>query len=324
MLDNINLQLFAEGGAEGGSQGEGKAGGAGFDVDAELAKYGIKPRGKVAAAPEKAEEQEAEEAAGEAENETTGNDNGAGEPVAEAENERDPDDEFEELIKGKFKDSFNKRTQGIINERFKKSKSTQQELDALYDAIDPYLQKLGIKRGDVKALREAAEKDRTNFTEAAFRNGSTAEEEMNKYSSRRAEQAAKTQTEQRQQQIRQAVEEQRSKELYDKWMKDEKELQKTYPDFNLRKELADNPDFLTALKAGLPMKFAYEGSHFEEKMAAVAGSVAQNAAINTARSIAANRQRPSETGLNGSTAVAGKKDYAKMTNKEMLALLKKY
>ena len=37
--------------------------------------------------------------------------------VKESENVLSPDEEFEELIKGKFADAFNKRTKGIIDKR---------------------------------------------------------------------------------------------------------------------------------------------------------------------------------------------------------------
>ena len=269
------LQLFAEGGDAGASgatgTAESPAADGGFDVDAELIKRGIKPyKGRLAAAPQAEEQADAEpEPAAPPETEEAEAD------AQDAAAQEMTDQELEELIKGRGKGAFQRRVQGIVNERFKKSKATQAELDAVYDAIDPYMQKLGIKRGDVEGLRAAAEKDKTNFSEAAFRNGSTAEEEMAAYANKRRSAEQKAANDARQEEIRRRVAAQKNKAQYDRWRADEAEVKKTYPGFELARELSENPDFKTALEAGVPMLTAYRGAHFDELMAGVAGSAAQ-------------------------------------------------
>ena len=147
---------------------------------------------------------------------------------------------------------------------------------------------------------------------------------MAAYANKRRSAEQKAANDARQEEIRRRVAAQKNKAQYDRWRSDEAEVKKTYPGFELARELSENPDFKTALEAGVPMMTAYRGAHFDELMAGVAGSAAQGAAINAARSIAANRQRPSETGLQGTAgAVQGKPDYASMSNSDFRALLKK-
>lgn len=349
MLDFIHLQFFAEGGegeAQTGPQAENQAAEKSFDVDAELERWGItkKNKGKTAASQDKAE-REAIAAA------TLSADGGTGETqsaqvhqvadqsVAGTQQEdlaqaiqdliagrssEELDKVFEGLVKGSMKEYFGKRVQSIINDRFPKAKKTEAQLQALKEAVQPYMEKFGLEPDDVEGLRAAAEKDKSNFAAAALKKGTTAEEEMEEFASRRKKEALTRAKAAQQEEISNRIKEQRLRQQMDRWAKEEAELKKVYPEFDYRKELAGNEEFAAALQAGVSMKAAYRGAHFDELLANVAGTVAQQAAMGAANAIQTNRQRPSETGLASGAVVDSPPDYAHMSDKDFMKILKQY
>ena len=58
-------------------------------------------------------------------------------------NSENSSDEFSQLINGKFKDEFTRKTQGIINQRFKQTK----ELEAYKSKVSPVVERLMEKYG---------------------------------------------------------------------------------------------------------------------------------------------------------------------------------
>lgn len=318
----IHLQLFTDGGGEAGGEGGNAAGG--LDFDAEFQRhFGFQPG---VAAPDQAEKDDknTEAPTGEEVNaESEGQDAAAEEP-------RDFDKEFEGLVKGEYKDAFGKRVQGIINDRFKannqKLAAAEEKLRAYQDAIDPYLDKLGVDKNDLEAIKNAAMEDRSNFRSRAVKNNQTVEEAMKAYQEARNEAKAQAAAEEQQQaaqaQAAQQAEQERQKQIFDGWKAEEAEIKKTDSDFDLAHEIAGNDEFRKALEAGLPVTFAYKATRFDDRMAQVAGAVEKQTALNTARQIAANRARPPEGGMNKSPAVKqGKVDYKNLPDEQILKIL---
>lgn len=318
----IHLQLFAEGGGEAGGEGGNAAGG--LDFDAEFQRhFGLQPG---VAAPDRAKKdnEDTEAPTGE---EVTESSEGQ---EAAAEEPRDYDKEFEGLVKGEYKDAFGKRVQGIINDRFKannqKLAAAEEKLRAYQDAIDPYLDKLGVDKNDLEAIKTAAMEDRSNFRSRAVQNNQTVEEAMKAYQEARneakAQAAAEEQQHAAQAEAQRKQQEQQIMQIHDAWRQEEAEIKKTDPDFNLAHELAKNPEFFRAVDAGLPVLFAYKATRFDDRMAQVAGAVEKQTALNTARQIAANRARPPEGGMNKSPAVKqGKVDYKNLPDEQILKIL---
>ncbi|MCH5199209.1 MAG: hypothetical protein J1E34_09935, partial [Oscillospiraceae bacterium] len=280
-MQHLHLQLFAEGGTEGTAEAGGENS-ADANIDAEIYKhFGVKPEGF--AEPTASAEENSQPAT----DETDNPDSIDAQEQTEAETETNPDEEFEQLIKGKFKEQFGKKAQGIINERFKNNRAAQQELDAVYDAFAPYMEKLGVKKGDVEGIKNAALDDASNFNKIAVEQGISVNEARESFRRGREEQTKRDAA-----QAQAAAEERRA--IYDGWKNEEAEIKKTDPEFDLAKEIAGNEDFARALNSGLSVTFAYRATHFDERLAAAAGAVAKQTELNTARSIAANRRRPTE------------------------------
>ena len=87
------------------------------------------------------------------------------EPQVEAKPERDKAKEFEDLIKGDFKDEYSKRTSATIQERVKNIKASEETLSKRTPALEMLYQQKGIARGDVDALVKAITDDDSLYEE---------------------------------------------------------------------------------------------------------------------------------------------------------------
>ena len=85
---------------------------------------------------------------------------------------------FDEMIKkgGEYAEEFNKRTQDIIDKRFKKSKQAEEMLTKQSPIMDTLARKYGIDATDVEGIMKALEDDNSMYEEAAFKEGLSVEQ----------------------------------------------------------------------------------------------------------------------------------------------------
>lgn len=322
----IGLQQFAEGGADGAGNGEGGSGLSG-DFAADMQKYfGVSPSSS--AAGSKNGEKTAEETASAAVTET----DEAASSGQQATGTDDPDAAFEKLIKGEYKDQFTKRTQGIINERFKKSKETEaalnKELDGYRQMSAVLLDKYGLAEDATpEDLAEAIKGDNTNFSRQAMAAGVSIDEYRDRLYSQQEQQRQQAQQQAAQAQAQAQAEAQQKQQAmqatYDRWQQEAEELKKTFPGFDLASEVQGNEAFKKALVAGLPVAQAYYGANFDRISSGLVAAASQDAARKTAQTVAANRARPSEGGQSAGTGIqTGKVDVDSLTNDQVLNIIK--
>jgi len=321
----IGLQHFAEGGAEGGA-GEGGNGLSG-DFSADVKKYFGVDAGPDAGDSNGETKQDVEATASAAEPEANDKAAASGQQGGD-----DAEAEFEALIKGKYKDQFGKRTQGIINERFRKSKETeaalQKELDGYKNISAVLLDKYGLgEDATPEDLAEAIKGDNTNFSRQAMAAGMSVDayrdgfftEQQNK--AQQAQQQAEQQAEAAQNEA--AQREAAMQQTYDAWNREAEELKKTFPTFDLAEELRSNEAFRHALVAGLPVAQAYYGANFETISSGLVAAASQDAARKAAQTVAANRARPSEGGQSAGTGIrTGAVDVNNLSGDQVLDILK--
>ena len=100
------------------------------------------------------------------------------------------------------------------------------------------------------------------------------------------------------------------------WLREAGALREQYPDFELREELAD-PDFVTALQAGVPMELLYKGRHCDRLLAEAAACAAKTAEENVVQSIRAKGGRPAENGADANNSpILTKSDPSQLTLRE--------
>ena len=291
VLFPMNLQLFAEGGAPSGD-----GGGEGTGVTAQAAAVQTKgaksnPLANVVYGKQK-------ESAPAAEVQK--------EPAAPKEEPAvDLDAEFEELIKGKYKDQYGKRVQNTVQQRLKGSKETEDRLNAMNPLMDLLSARYGVKADDIDGLTKALEGDDTFFEQAAQEHNMDAKEY------RKMLQLQSENTRLKSQQEQQFRQEQINKQ-YEQWEQQAEEARKLYPTLDLNVE-SQNPQFRQLLMSGIDVKTAYKVLHDDEITTQLLQHQAKEVEKKMSNKIAAGNARPAENGSSGQSAAVIKSDPSKWT-----------
>lgn len=290
VLFPMNLQLFAEGGAPSGD-----GGGEGTGVTAQAAAVqskGVKsnPLANVVYGKQKESAPAAEVQKEEAPKE---------EPAVEL------DAEFEELIKGKYKDQYGKRVQNTVQQRLKGTKETEDRLNAMNPLMDLLSARYGVKADDIDGLTKALEGDDTFFEQAAQEHNMDAKEY------RKMLQLQSENTRLKSQQEQQFRQEQINKQ-YEQWEQQAEEARKLYPTLDLNVE-SQNPQFRQLLMSGIDVKTAYKVLHDDEITTQLLQHQAKEVEKKMSNKIAAGNARPAENGSSGQSAAVIKSDPSKWT-----------
>ena len=234
----------------------------------------------------------------------------------------DPDSEFANLIRGRYKDAFTKRTQNIINRRFRETKELEKYRENAGRVLSALAEKCGADEGDFDGLLEAIGKgfghDVHVGTDEAKRgsdgdDANGAEGEKDKAAENSSVRARRAALEGR---LRAGAE-----ELYARWQGEAAELSRIYPSFDLAKE-SGNRDFVSLLRSGVSLRRAYESAHYDEIMGGAMEYTARKVTEAISRSIQAKGDRPSENGLGTKSGINPKKDVASLTDSDILEILK--
>lgn len=219
---------------------------------------------------------------------------------------RDLAADFETLIRGEYKDQYNKRVQDTVKRRMKGTQETVEK----YNAAVPLLELLGSKYGttDISALVKAVEEDAGLWEQEASERGISAEQlRMQKKLERDVRM------------MEQRQKEEASRQDYQRLMQETEALKSVYPDFDLDTEL-QNDGFKKLLRAGIDPKTAFEVVHKDEIIPAAMQWAVQQTKAQVANAVAANAARPKENGVSSQSAATVKTDVSKMTGAEIRAL----
>ena len=282
MRHTIYLQLFAEG----GSTGDGSSGAEGSAVKGVAPRGGdglsnvvygkssgeiTNPKGKAADSPETMEAR------------------------------------FEELIKGEYKEAFSKRTQAIIDERFKKAKGTEERLKSIEPILSVLAEKYGSDANDIEALKKAIDEDDTFYQEAAMEAGLTVKQ-YKEYKAMERQNAELLAEKQR------ADEQKETTRILADWDRQGKEFAEKYgiEGFDFGKEI-QNPQFANLLKTGVTVEGAYKAIHFDEMVGGAMAHTASKVKEGLVNSINGRAKRPAEGATTSQTATIFKTDVHQLT-----------
>lgn len=224
--------------------------------------------------------------------------------------------EFLDLVNGKYKDVYTAETQRIINRRFGEEKAKDQKIADAQPIIDALMRHYGVADGDMVKLRAAFDGDEalgTVLYEQEAESMGMSVEQYRKYLQMQQE----NEQLKRQEEDRQRA--QKADETYNDWIRQASELVGTadapgdYPDFDLRREVAENPRFIAMLRAGVPVRDAYEVSHLGDIQARNAAKAAAEMEKRVMDNVRAKGMRPNENGTNSQPGVIVKNDPSKFT-----------
>lgn len=311
----FDIQMFSEGAASGASEGAVSESGLTGDFTQDFNKFVL---GKESA-PVSQKTAEENVSSGTEETVTDAEEQGessadSGEQSTDVQNtEENTEKEFEELIKGKFKGAFQKRTQGIVNERFKKGKETEGKLSLAMDVLAPLFDRYGIEETNLEGLREAVKGDAGIFSKRALEKGMETEEYRDTFYADRERAQQKAQQELQTRKLAAMAQ-------YQDWKKQEAEIQKTYPGFSLNKAF-NNEDFRKMAMGGSSLMSAYRASHFDEITAGLVAAATKRAAKNTVDSMQSNVNRPAEGGMTSAPGTVVKKDVGSLKDSDIYDII---
>ncbi len=197
------------------------------------------------------------------------------------------DDEFNQLINGKFKEQFTKKTQAIIDKRFKQTKELEEYKERVSPLVESLLKKYGVESGNENTLIDFIEKP--------------------------IEQTERVTKAQRVSTLRGRISD---------WIKQSDEVKNTYPDFDLRNELRGSKLFSQLLLGGAPLKAAYETVHKDEILSGAMAYTADRVREQVVKGIEAKGRRPLENGVSSESAVVTSVDVNSLTSQDILKILK--
>lgn len=296
IFSQLDLQLFADGGAA-GDGGNGGNGGEGTGVTAEAAAPQGKKGVKNPLADVRYGIQEEEVPAAEVQQQKDEKQEPKGEP--------DREKEFEKLIKGQYKDLYDKSMQDILRSRLKGTKETSDRLSALTPALELLGKKYGVDPTDSAALSKAIADDDSLYAEEAMDKGM----DVGTFKQLRQMEAANARMRSqlaRQEQLQQA------QQQYARWERQAEEAKLTYPGLDLKQECR-NDKFMELLKAGVDVGSAYLVLHKDDIIPAAMQHAAKTVSEKLSGKLMAGSNRPSENGTGASGAVITKTDVTKLT-----------
>ena len=286
-LFSFNLQLFSEGGGSGGEGGAGAMQGA--ESNQNQPSLGKKAKGETVIY-------------GKQDNMDMTDDDNKGQAANDhTKTAADRAAEFDRLIKSDYKDLFDSRVQGIIDKRFKETKTLETQLGSISPVLEMVANKYGVEPEDIDSLVKAIEEDDAYWEELADEAGLTVEQY--KYKQKLERENAQYNRMIQEQQMHQQTE-----QIYQGWVEASKEVQATYPDFNLETE-CNNKGFVDLISRGVDLKTAYEVTHMDD----IKNSIAKSTKAATADTIRTNGQRPPENGVNSQPGVIIKADVGNLS-----------
>ena len=212
-------------------------------------------------------------------------------------------DEWDTLIKGKYKEQFGKAVSDAVNKRFKNQKDLQGQIDAIDPVIQAIAQRYGVApdangRIPIDALSDKVLNDNDLYEKEAFERGMSVDDLKQHKSLERENAQLKRAT--------QMTQEQRE------WQDIEAQgeaLKEMYPSFDLDTEML-NAEFGKSLaffkSSGMypdPVRRAYELVHRDEIMGGAMQYAVQQTQQKISNSIQSGMSRPQENGT--SQAAAG-------------------
>lgn len=219
--------------------------------------------------------------------------------------EPDKNADFDSLIKGDYKEQFEKKVQDIVQKRLKSSKETVEKFKALTPTLQMLSQKYGVDASDIDALSKAIEEDDSYYEDEAIQRGMSVQQlkEIRKMERENAE--LRRQVQEREQQ------EQAERDIAN-WMRQAEEASKVFPGLDLGVEL-QNPQFVDLLRNNIDLQTAYFAIHHRELVPQAMQFAAKQSAQNTVNNVIANGARPQENGTSGQSSVNYKSDVSKLT-----------
>lgn len=216
---------------------------------------------------------------------------------------------FDELIKGEYKEDYDKAVQKIVRQRFAKAKANEEQLSKVAPILQALASKYGCDAADVDAIAQYVGEDDALYEDAALQAGMTVDQ-YKQYARVMAEN-------QRLIAERQANEQRRAMNAkVAQWREEEKAIKAEFPGFDLDSMIQDDT-FNRMVQDGVSLRNAYIAMEADSILPAAMSYAAQQGARKAQATIAQRGSRPVEGGMSGQAATKVTTDVSKMSNAEI-------
>lgn len=213
------------------------------------------------------------------------------------------DDDWETLIKGKYKDQYSKAVKSAVSKRFKH----QQDLEGRINAIDPIVQAIAQKYHiapnpdgsiPIAALTNAITNDDSLYAEEAMQRGISVEDVKREKALERENASLRSQVEATQKNAE-----------WESILQQSQQLKQVYPDFDLEAEMTDanfGRMLVTMQNAGISnaVQTAYEVTHRDHIMGGAMKYAVERTAAKVSNAVQSGIKRPVENGTGGQAATS--------------------
>lgn len=315
-LLDVRLELFDAGAASGGGDGgNSSAGGTDGDQAGTQATTGSSRRSRKSGGLDNVRYGKDPSAGGQDDSQPAGADESSDAESSDAGSETNTEltkqerrAKFRELIDTEYKDIYADEFQTAFDRRFKTARENEEALAKHQPVLDILMEKYKITDGDVDKLAAAVEKDDAHWSAAAEEAGLSVDQYRQLRTLQRDNETLKAEQSR-------ARNEQAAQQQLQAWYAEGEAVKAEYPDFDLAAEVK-NPAFLSMLRSGVPVKHAYEVSHFNDIKSGVAQQAARQTEKNVVDGIRAKGSRPAENGVSSQSGITFRSDVSKLTRRD--------
>lgn len=216
----------------------------------------------------------------------------------------DLDAEFDELIRGKYKDQYAKRFKAGYERRSRGLHQAKSTLDRMSPVMDRVLARYGAK--DLEDLNSKLDNDE-DFIRAKAAEKGMSEDAYREYLG----------MEERVRASERADADRLRNEQLEKWWREGEEVKAVYPEFDLAAEMQGNDEFFDLINHGVPMMHAYRTIHFDDLVVGATAQARREGASQAVEHIRSNKKRPSENGAGKGSPGKTKFDIGSLTSAQM-------
>lgn len=212
-----------------------------------------------------------------------GSDAGENEQAAAAA-EPSREETFRNLIRGEYKDLYDKEVQTILHRRMKPLSEKAAAFDKSSAMLDALAKRHGVDVSDIDALSNAVLNDKAYIRQYADEHGVSDDTASLMMEMERENSSVKKQLEafNRERQFADIVSQSEA-------------LKQKFPNFDLMQAM-QNEEFMEAIQMGKPVEKAYKYAFQDEILAAGMAHAVEETKKKVSASVAANAKRPSESG----------------------------
>jgi hypothetical protein len=227
----------------------------------------------------------------------------------------DREAEFEKLIKGDYKDLYDRRVQETIQKRLKNTREIVDKYEKLSPTLQMLSSKYGVDASDIEALNKAIEEDDTYYEDEAVERGITVEQlkAIRKMERENTQLKAKIESQHAQE---------NAKRIYAGWLEQAAAAKTKYPALDLEAEIK-NPKFADLLRSGIDVDTAYTVVHKDELIPAAMQYTAKTVEQKLTNKILANGARPNENGTDSRSSAVIKSDVSQLSKQDRAEIIRR-